>query len=141
MVELQAKKTERGMVVTIGDVLFATNQATPDTERHGQPCASWPTCWTQNPERTVLVEGFTDSTGSDAHNQELSRAPRRLRCAMRWCGMGVAARPHRRCAAMAKRSRWPATIRPANRQLNRRVEIVLSNEGAAIPHAPLSMQL
>jgi outer membrane protein OmpA-like peptidoglycan-associated protein len=27
----------------------------------------------QNPDRTVLVEGFTDSTGSGSHNQELSK--------------------------------------------------------------------
>ena len=72
LVELNAKKTERGMVVTIGDVLFATGQAnlTPNGMSTLRKLAD---VMAQNPERTVLVEGFTDSTGSSSYNQDLSQ--------------------------------------------------------------------
>jgi outer membrane protein OmpA-like peptidoglycan-associated protein len=71
LAELSAKKTERGMVITLGDVLFATDQArlNPEGTRTVQKLAQ---VLTQNPQRTVLIEGFTDSTGSSAHNQALS---------------------------------------------------------------------
>jgi flagellar motor protein MotB len=42
LVELHAQKTERGMVVTIGDVLFATDRAELTPNGMFRPCASWP---------------------------------------------------------------------------------------------------
>ncbi len=86
----------------------------------------------QNPNRTVLVEGF--------HRQHRQREPttselserRADAVATALAGMGV---PRERIAmkATAKPSRSLERYAPASRQLNRRVEIVLSNEGAAIP--------
>ncbi len=129
MAELQAKKTERGMIITIGDVLFATNQATltPNGVATVRKLAE---VLVQNPERTVLIEGFTDSTGSDAHNQALSeRRAGSVRDAL--LGMGVA---RERVAARGYGEAHPvaANDTAGNRQLNRRVEIVLSNEGRPI---------
>ena len=129
MAELQAKKTERGMIITIGDVLFATNQATltPNGVATVRKLAE---VLVQNPERTVLVEGFTDSTGSDAHNQALSeRRANSVRDAL--LGMGVA---RERVAARGYGEAHPVAGNDSasNRQLNRRVEIVLSNEGRPI---------
>ena len=71
MSDLQAKKTERGMIITIGDVLFASGQAslTPAGMTNLRKLAD---VLQANPERTVLVEGFTDSVGADAYNQDLS---------------------------------------------------------------------
>jgi outer membrane protein OmpA-like peptidoglycan-associated protein len=65
----------------------------------------------QNPDRTVLVEGFTDSTGSAAHNQDLSER-RAQSVAQALTSLGV---PRERvaCAAMAKRTRWRRTTPPA----------------------------
>ena len=130
MAELQAKKTERGMIITIGDVLFATNQATltPNGVATVRKLAE---VLVQNPERTVLVEGFTDSTGSDAYNQALSeRRAGSVRDAL--LGMGVA---RDRVAARGYGKAHPVASNDtaSSRQLNRRVEIVLSNEGRAIP--------
>ena len=130
LVELQAVKTERGYVVTIGDVLFATNQAslTPNGMSTLRKLAD---VMAQNPNRTVLVEGFTDSTGSSTHNQELSK--RRAEAVASALGsMGV---PRERIAMRAYGEAFPiaANDTASNRQLNRRVEIVLSNEGAQIP--------
>lgn len=130
LVELHAKQTERGMVVTIGDVLFATNQAnlTPNGTSTLRKLAE---VMQQNPERTVLVEGFTDSTGSSSYNQDLSQ--RRANAVATALGeMGV---ERQRIATKAYGEAFPvaANDNAGNRQLNRRVEIVLSNGNAPIP--------
>jgi outer membrane protein OmpA-like peptidoglycan-associated protein len=130
LVELQAKKTDRGMVITIGDVLFGTNQAQL-TAGGMSTLRKLADVMAQNPDRTVLVEGFTDSTGSSAHNQELSQR-RANTVAMALTSMGV---PRERVAMRAYGEAFPVAPNDSatNRQLNRRVEIVLSNEGASIP--------
>ncbi|WP_027866115.1 OmpA family protein [Massilia alkalitolerans] len=130
LVELQAVKTERGYVVTIGDVLFATNQATL-TPNGMSTLRKLADVMAQNPNRTVLVEGFTDSTGSSSYNQELSQ--RRAEAVASALGsLGV---PRDRIAMKAYGEAFPVAPNDtaSNRQLNRRVEIVLSNENAQIP--------
>jgi len=130
LVELHATKTERGMVVTIGDVLFATNEAnlTPNGMSTLRKLAD---VMAQNPERSVLVEGFTDSTGSSSYNQNLSQR-RANAVAMALGSMGV---PRERVAMKAYGEAFPvaANDTASNRQLNRRVEVVLSNDNAPIP--------
>ena len=125
LADLAAKKTERGMVITLGDVLFGTDQArlTPEGLRTAQKLAD---VLQQNPQRKVLVEGFTDSTGSSAHNQELSdRRAAAVRTALAGMGIGsdrVATRGYGEAHPVA------ANDTAQNRQMNRRVEIVLSDE-------------
>lgn len=130
LVELHATKTERGYVVTIGDVLFAVDRAdlTPSGMSTLRKLAD---VMAQNPDRTVLVEGFTDSTGSSSHNQELSER-RAGSVASALAGMGV---PRERIAMRAYGEAFPVApnTSASNRQLNRRVEIVLSNPNAPIP--------
>jgi outer membrane protein OmpA-like peptidoglycan-associated protein len=130
MADLQAKKTERGMIITIGDVLFATNQATltADGVNNVRKLAD---VLNQNPNRTVLVEGFTDSTGTSAHNQELSER-RAGSVASALTGMGIG---RERVAMRGYGEAYPVAgnVSSGDKQLNRRVEIVLSNEGVAIP--------
>ncbi|MBQ5948372.1 OmpA family protein [Massilia sp. ST3] len=130
LVELHAVKTERGYVVTIGDVLFGTDKSslTPNGMSTLRKLAD---VMAQNPNRTVLVEGFTDSVGSETYNQELSQ--RRANAVATALGsLGV---PRDRIAMRAYGEAFPVASNDtaSNRQLNRRVEIVLSNEGAQIP--------
>jgi len=129
MSDLNAKQTERGMIITIGDVLFGTDQAnlTPDGMATVKKLAQ---VMQQYPNRTVLVEGFTDSTGTVAHNQDLSER-RASSVASTLTSMGV---PRDRVAMRGYGPSYPvaANDTPNNRQMNRRVEIVLSNEGAQI---------
>ena len=125
LADLAAKKTERGMVITLGDVLFGTDQArlTPEGLRTAQKLAD---VLQQNPQRKVLVEGFTDSTGSSAHNQELSdRRAATVRTAL--VAMGIA---NDRVATRGYGEAYPVAGNDTaqNRQMNRRVEIVLSDE-------------
>jgi outer membrane protein OmpA-like peptidoglycan-associated protein len=129
--ELAAKKTARGDVITLGDVLFGTDLArlNSDGMRNAQKLV---TLLQDNPQRTVLIEGFTDSTGSAAHNQDLSeRRANAVRSAL--VEMGVA---QERIAIHGYGEELPvaANDTAAHRQLNRRVEIVLSDDkGTVIP--------
>lgn len=125
LADLAAKQTERGMVITLGDVLFGTDQArlTPEGLRTAQKLAD---VLQQNPQRTVLVEGFTDSTGGSAHNQELSdRRAAAVRSAL--VSMGIASD---RVAVRGYGEAFPVAANDTaqTRQMNRRVEIVLSDE-------------
>lgn len=130
LVELHAQKTERGMVVTIGDVLFATDRA--ELNANGMAnVRKLAEIMMQNPDRTVMVEGFTDSTGSAAHNKDLSER-RAASVAQALASLGV---PRERIGTRGYGEAFPVASNDtaSNRQLNRRVEIVLSNEGATIP--------
>jgi outer membrane protein OmpA-like peptidoglycan-associated protein len=104
---LKAKPSARGDVVTFGDVLFQTGKAELNGRSHYniQELAAY---LQANPERKVLVEGFTDATGSDALNQRLSehRADAVANALRR---QGVAAQ--RIKAPVTARIRWPATPR------------------------------
>jgi len=127
--DLAAKKTDRGMVITLGDVLFGTDQArlNPEGMRTAQKLAD---VLQQNPQRSVLVEGFTDSTGSAPHNQELSeRRATAVRSAL--AGMGISTD---RVAIHGYGQAYPVAANDSsgNRQLNRRVEIVLSDDSGKI---------
>lgn len=129
LADLAAKKTERGMVITLGDVLFGTDLArlNSDGMRTAQKLAN---VLQQHPQRTVLVEGFTDSTGTAAHNQELSeRRATAVRSAL--LELGVA---RERVAIRGYGESYPVAANDTaqNRQLNRRVEIILSDESGKI---------
>jgi outer membrane protein OmpA-like peptidoglycan-associated protein len=129
LAELNAKKTERGMVVTLGDVLFDTNRAQlkPGGVREVQKLA---TILGQNPQRKVAIEGFTDSTGSEERNQELSeQRAHTVRDAL--IGMGIS--PDRiTTRGYGKSLPVASNATEAGRQLNRRVEILLSDESGQL---------
>ena len=129
LADLSARKTERGMVITLGDVLFGTDMArlNSDGMRMAQRLA---TILLQNPNRTVLIEGFTDSTGTAQHNQVLSErrasAVRDVLLDLGVAGQRVAVRGYGESSPVAPNDT------ALNRQLNRRVEIVLSDERGVI---------
>jgi outer membrane protein OmpA-like peptidoglycan-associated protein len=129
MAELNAKQTPRGLVVTLGDVLFDVDRSAlkPAGMRMVDQLAE---VLKADPQRTVLVEGFTDSTGADAYNQTLSteRADA-VRVAL--LGQGIAST---RVASRGYGKANPvgSNDTAAGRQMNRRVEIVLSDESGQI---------
>jgi outer membrane protein OmpA-like peptidoglycan-associated protein len=69
--ELNAVKSERGLVITLGDVLFDTNKS---DLRSGAlfTIDKLAAFLAEYPNRKVMIEGFTDSRGSEEYNQELS---------------------------------------------------------------------
>jgi outer membrane protein OmpA-like peptidoglycan-associated protein len=125
---MSALKTERGMVITLGDVLFGTDltRLTADGMRTVQKLAD---VLQKNPQRTVLIEGFTDSTGSAAHNQELSeRRAGAVRSAL--VELGV---PQDRVAIHGYGQSYPVAANDAtHKQMNRRVEIIVSDASGKI---------
>jgi outer membrane protein OmpA-like peptidoglycan-associated protein len=127
--DLDAKKTERGMVMTMGDVLFDTNQSQlrAGGERSVDKLASFLTTY---PDRVVLIEGFTDSTGSDSHNQDLSlRRANAVRDALLLRGVAT-----QRLTTQGHGEGSPVASNDnaSGRQMNRRVEVLLSDESGKI---------
>lgn len=69
---LNAKQSERGWVVTLGDVLFDTGKANLKTGAH-QHLGDLAQFLTKYPGRGAIIEGHTDSIGGDDYNQGLSQ--------------------------------------------------------------------
>jgi outer membrane protein OmpA-like peptidoglycan-associated protein len=127
--ELNAKKTDRGMVITLSDVLFNVDKAQLKSGgvRTVQKLADF---LSQYPEYKVSVEGHTDSTGSDEHNQDLSeRRAYSVQSALVNDGIGgdrVSTHGYGESSPIASNDD------AGSRQLNRRVEIVLSDANGNI---------
>jgi len=129
LADLAAKKTERGMVITLGDVLFATDKY--QLNEQGQSTIQKLSQFLQqHPARNVLIEGFTDSTGSAAYNQQLSER-RAGAVALSLSDQGIA---RNRIETRGYGEEYPvaSNATTTDRQLNRRVEIVLSEDGGKI---------
>lgn len=127
--ELNAKKTERGLVITLGDVLFSTNKAQLESGgmRNVEKLADF---LKQYPQYKVLIEGHTDSKGSNELNQELSdRRAYAVRTALIDTGISS---DRIRTRGYGEEFPVASNDTAANRQLNRRVEIILSDSDGSI---------
>jgi outer membrane protein OmpA-like peptidoglycan-associated protein len=127
--ELNAKQTERGMVITIGDVLFDTNRADlkSGSARSMDKLVVFLKAY---PQRHALIEGFTDSVGSEGSNQSLSaRRADAVRGLLVSQGVGSD-----RLATRGYGEAFPVAgnDNASGRQMNRRVEIVLSDDSGVI---------
>ena len=127
--EMEARKTDRGMVITLGDVLFDTNRAELRSGgmRNVGKVADFVK---QYPSRNVMIEGFTDSTGTGSRNQALSDE-RAGSVRMALLGMGVG---NDRIKSRGYGESYPVAGNDtaAGRQQNRRVEIVVSDDSGKI---------
>jgi outer membrane protein OmpA-like peptidoglycan-associated protein len=123
--DLQAKQTDRGLVMTLSDVLFDTGKATlkagatRDLDRLAHALKD-------NPNTRVKIEGYTDSVGSDSYNQELSQR-RAQAVADALQSRGVPADRYQ-IEGLGKEFPVATNDTPAGRQQNRRVEIVFSDD-------------
>jgi outer membrane protein OmpA-like peptidoglycan-associated protein len=125
LAELKAKPTERGMVLTLGDVLFDTGKANlnPGAARTLDQLVAF---LTENPQRTIAIEGYTDALGSDATNQVLSER-RAIAVKNALIDRGIA--PNRVSArGLGESSPVASNDNAAGRQQNRRVEIIVSGQ-------------
>jgi outer membrane protein OmpA-like peptidoglycan-associated protein len=124
--QLQGQLTERGIVLTIGDVLFATGKS--DLNTSAQISMDKIAVFLQEKQnRNLLVEGHTDNVGSEAYNQGLSeqRADAVKNALVK---RGVAAD---RIVTIGYSKRYPVAGNDTalGRQQNRRVEVIILNEG------------
>ena len=124
LADLKAQKTDRGMVVTLGDVLFDTGKSTllPGAQRS---VAQLVQVLTHHPERRVLIEGFTDSVGSDEMNLQLSQ--RRAQAFQRELMSGGVAAGRIEVRAWGEANPVADNGSAAGRQRNRRVEVLFSD--------------
>ena len=124
--ELKARQTDRGIVLTIGEVLFAfakadlSSKADKNVDKLAKFLKKYPT-------RNVLIEGHTDNIGSDEYNLDLSQR-RAESVKEKLIGDGVG--PDR-ITTVGYGKKYPAVSNDtdANRALNRRVEVIILNEG------------
>ena len=119
---LKARETAHGLVLTLGDVLFAPDQSEPTTAAM-RKLAPLVTILKDQPQRSIRIEGYTDSRGSASDNLDLSqRRADAVRDFLIDNGISprrITARGYGEAVAVASN-----TTR-AGRQENRRVEVIV----------------
>jgi len=126
--ELQARPTDRGLVLTLGDTLFATGKSELNTGASAN-LDKLAAFMTEYPQRTAAIEGYTDSLGSEQYNQDLSQ--RRADSVKGYLvGRGV---DTGRLSSSGRGENAPVAdnASPAGRQQNRRVEVIIAQPAAA----------
>jgi outer membrane protein OmpA-like peptidoglycan-associated protein len=129
--DLKAQETERGLVVTLGDLLFDAGaaQLKPAGTQAVDKLAEF---LKQYPERNILIEGYTDSTGDAAFNQQLSE---RRANAVRDALLADAISPDRmRTIGYGEQFPVASNATSDGRQQNRRVEVIISDKEGSIPN-------
>ena len=124
--ELQGQLTDRGIVLTIGDVLFATDKSNLNASAQisMDKLAAF---LREKQNRNLLVEGHTDSVGSDEYNQGLSEQ-RAASVKSALVKRGIASE---RIVTIGYSKKYPLASNDtaAGKQQNRRVEAIILNEG------------
>lgn len=124
--DLQGQLTDRGIVLTIGDVLFATGKS--DLNVSAQRSMGKLAEFLQKKQnRNLLVEGHTDSVGGDDYNQGLSeQRAASVKSALE--KRGVAGD---RVVTIGYGKKYPLAGNDTadGKQQNRRVEAIILNEG------------
>jgi len=128
---LEARETERGVVVNLPDVLFEFGKANLTGEARAKVGSISEVLNNQAKGRRVSVEGHTDSIGSDAYNQKLSeRRAENVASALESGGVSaekVTAKGYGKRYPVAPNSNPDGTDNTAGRAKNRRVEVVIQN--------------
>jgi outer membrane protein OmpA-like peptidoglycan-associated protein len=123
--QAQVQQTERGTVLTLGDVLFEFDQATlkPGVIHNLYPLVTF---LREHPQRAITIEGHTDSVGSDTYNADLSqRRAQTVRSFLIQNGINAS-----RLTSHGLGEGHPVASNDtaAGRQLNRRVEITIARQ-------------
>ena len=127
---LATRDSARGLIVSMSDVLFDTNQSTLKPGAR-EKLAKVSGIFLAYPTLRFSVEGHTDSVGSDEYNQKLSeRRADSVRDYLTSNGIGASSVA---ALGMGKADPVATNETAVGRQQNRRVEMVVS--GDAIGHA------
>lgn len=126
LAEFKAQDTERGLVLTLGDVQFAPNQEklTAKAMRKLYPLV---TILQEQPTRNIRIEGYTDTRGEKSYNLDLSQrradAVRDLLIENGISAERITARGYGEENAVASNDT------AAGRRENRRVEVIVPRAG------------
>lgn len=123
--EMNARDTERGVIITLGDLLFSTGAShlRPDGQHRMDQLADF---MKRNPERSASIEGYTDNVGKADDNQALSdRRAHTVMAALIELGVPVG---QLRTQAFGEERPVASNSTTAGRQMNRRVEVVFARE-------------
>lgn len=125
---LKAIKSERGIVLTLGDILFETGQAElmPGAIRTIDQLAEF---LRKHSGRNVLIEGHTDNVGNDTYNLGLSQ---RRADGVKTALIAKGISPDR-IMTKGYGEQYPiaGNSSASGRQQNRRVEIIILDEGVS----------
>jgi outer membrane protein OmpA-like peptidoglycan-associated protein len=126
--QLKAKPTPRGLVLTLGDVLFDTGRSQLNSGS-GRKLDQLAQFLTDHPERMVQIDGFTDSVGTDSYNQVLSQQRAdAVKSSLITRGINPS-----RIGSQGYGKGFPVADNAdsGGRQLNRRVEVVIGEDNGA----------
>jgi outer membrane protein OmpA-like peptidoglycan-associated protein len=129
LAQMRAKKTDRGMVLTLGDVLFDTGKSTLKPGAF-TTIGRLADVLKEDSNRKVVIEGHTDSVGTDEFNQQLSEArANAVRTALVERGVSDS-----QITAVGKGESFPVATNDnaAGRQQNRRVELVFNDNKSQV---------
>jgi outer membrane protein OmpA-like peptidoglycan-associated protein len=126
LAELQARETERGLFVTLGDVLFETDKAELRPSAAGK-LLQLVQLLQESPDRLVLIEGHADARGPATYNLDLSER-RALSVGTFLVASGI---DSGRIVAAGYGEDYPVASNATaeGQTMNRRVEVVLLNPG------------
>jgi outer membrane protein OmpA-like peptidoglycan-associated protein len=128
---LEARETERGVVVNLPDVLFEFGKANLTSGARDKTRDIAGVLTNQAQGRRVSIEGHTDSIGSDSANQALSeRRADSVAAALENEGVGrerIATKGYGKRYPVAPNRNSDGTDNPSGRAKNRRVEVIIEN--------------
>lgn len=133
LADLKLQRTERGLVLTLGDVFFDTAGATLKPGAYA-PLDRLATVLKEQSDRKVLIEGHTDNVGSDQNNLALSnRRAQSVQTSLIERGV-----QRGQITAVGKGENFPIASNDgvSGRQSNRRVELIFTDGGTRIAAEP-----
>ncbi|MBM4255485.1 MAG: OmpA family protein [Deltaproteobacteria bacterium] len=129
---LEARETERGVVVNLPDVLFEFGKANLTSGARDKARDIAEVLNNQAKDRRVSIEGHTDSIGTDAANQTLSeRRASSVASALENEGVGqdrIATKGYGKRYPVAPNKNTDGSDNPSGRAKNRRVEVIIENK-------------
>jgi outer membrane protein OmpA-like peptidoglycan-associated protein len=125
LAELQPKQTERGLMLTLGEVLFSFDSAKlrAGNERSLNRLADY---LKAHPDQQILIEGHTDSTGDAAYNERLSE--QRAEAVTRALVQRGVDSSRIRTTGLGENYPVADNATPTGRSENRRVEVVIAQD-------------